>query len=94
MSDRDPGWLRTHWRAFTALAALLLLVGFGVPEAVAIVHPGVGGTYSEVLRSWLGTEDGGAGWGWWALTAVLVTFAVWFPVHLRRWWPWERGDAG
>ena len=90
MSRQDPGWLRAHWRAFTVLAALLLVVGFGVPEAIAIVHPGEGGTYSEVLRGWLGTEDGGAGWGWWLLTAILAGFAVWFPIHLRSWWPWER----
>jgi hypothetical protein len=24
------------------------------------------------------------------LTSGLVLFAVWFPVHLRNGWPWER----
>jgi hypothetical protein len=87
---RDPGWLRRWWIAWTVLAGVLLLVGFGVPEVIAIADPGQGGTYTESLQEWLGTTDGGAGWGWWALAAVLVGFVAWFLPHLRGWWPWER----
>lgn len=86
---RDPGWLRRYWPVGLAVAAL----AFVGPEAVAIVADGEGGTLSEWSRDQLGTSDGQATMGWWALTAVLAGFAVWFPVHLRRAWPWERRKA-
>lgn len=85
---RDPGWLRRYWPVGLAVAAL----AFVGPEAFAIVSDGDGGTLSEWTRDQLGTSEGQATAGWWALTAVLAAFAVWFPVHLRRGWPWERGD--
>lgn len=86
MSRQDPGWLRRWWPFYVALAVL----AFAVPEAVALATPGDGGTLSEMTREWLGTSEGGVTAAWVALTVVLVGFAVWFPLHLRRWWPWER----
>jgi hypothetical protein len=83
---RDPGWLRRYWPVGLAVAAL----AFVGPEAFAIAYQGDGGTLSEWTRDQLGTSDGQATIGWWALTAVLAGFAVWFPVHLRHGWPWER----
>ncbi len=87
---RDPQWLRRWWPMFTVLAALLLVVGFGGPEGVALIDPGVGGTYSEWWRDVLGTQNGDVTPGWVILTVILLGFAVWFPGHLLRWWPWER----
>jgi hypothetical protein len=83
---RDPGWLRRWWPLGLVIAAL----AFAVPETIAIVAPGEGGTLSEMTREWLGTESGGVTAGWVVLTVLLGGFAVWFPVHLRRGWPWER----
>lgn len=87
---RDPGWLRRYWPVGLAVAAL----AFVGPEAFAIVSDGEGGTLSEWSRDQLGTSTGQATAGWWTLTAVLAGFAVWFPVHLRRGWPWERRSGG
>lgn len=86
---RDPQWLRRYWPAGLAVA-LLAFVG---PEAFAIVSDGEGGTLSEWSRDQLGTSDGQATAGWWTLTGVLAAFAIWFPVHLRRGWWWERRRA-
>lgn len=95
MTRADPSWLRRWWPLFTALAALVLVVGFGGPETVAVADSGIGGTYTEWIQDALGTADGDATWGWWVLTGGLVLFTVWFPVHLRNGWPWERkADRG
>lgn len=90
MSRRDPGWLRRWWPLALVLAAL----GFAVPEAIALADDGRGGTLSEMSREWLGVAPDGTGGavGVTVLTLVLAGFAVWFPLHLRRWWPWERPD--
>jgi len=87
-NGRDPGWLRRWWPLWLALVGL----GFAVPETVALVSTGEGGTLSEMTREWLGMSPDGTGGtiGWVALTVVLAGFAVWFPIHLRKGWPWER----
>lgn len=71
---------------------VLVALGFAVPETVALVSTGEGGTLSEMTREWLGMSPDGTGGtiGWTVLTVVLAGFAVWFPVHLRKGWPWER----
>jgi len=86
VAGRDPGWLRRYWPVGLAVAGL----AFVGPEAFAIVHDGDGGTLSEWSRDQLGTSSGQATAGWWTVTGLLAAFAVWFPVHLRRGWPWER----
>lgn len=88
MTKRDPAWLRRWWPLWTVLVAL----GFAVPETVALVSTGEGGTLSEMTREWLGLAPDGGGMtaGWVALTVALAGFAVWFPVHLKKGWPWER----
>lgn len=85
---RDPGWLAAWWPLWLAVVGL----GFVGPEAVALVSDGEGGTLSEMTRKWLGLNPDGSGMtvGWVVLTVVLLGFAVWFPLHLRKWWPWER----
>ena len=87
-NGRDPGWLRAWW----PLWLVVLGVGFVGPEAVALVSEGEGGTLSEMTRPWLGLDPDGSGMtvGWVGLTVVLLGFAVWFPLHLRKLWPWER----
>ena len=87
-NGRDPGWLRRWWPLWLAVVAL----GFAVPETVALVSTGDGGTLSEMTREWLGMSPDGTGGtiGWVVLTVLLAAFAVWFPVHLRKGWPGER----
>lgn len=83
---RDPEWLRRYWPA-GLLVALLAFVG---PETYAIITTGEGGTLSEWTRDQLGTTQGETTAGWWAMTAGVGLFAVWWSGHLIRWWPWER----
>jgi len=87
-SPRDPGWLRRWWPFYLVLGAL----AFAVPETVALASPGDGGTLSEMTREWLGISPDGTGGtiGWAVLTVALAGFAIWFPVHLRKGWWWER----
>src|SRR5690606_3466383 len=86
MTRRDPGWLRRWWPLWLVVVAL----GFAVPETVALVSNGEGGTLSEMTREWLGVGDGQITVGWVVMTVAMAGFAVWFPAHLLRWWPWER----
>lgn len=85
---RDPSWLRRYWPGFLALAAL----AFAAPETIAITSDGTGGTLSEWTRDQLGTSSGALTAGWWAVTAGLAVFTVWFSGHLVKFWPWERED--
>lgn len=85
----DPRWLRTwFWPAWLTVLA----VSFAVAETWALVHPGRGGTMSERKREWLGIhgKDKDIRVGWAVMTVALAVFAVWYPVHLMEWWPWER----
>lgn len=88
MSRRDPGWLRRWWPLWVVLAAL----GFIVPEAVALADDGRGGTLSEMSREWLGVAPDGTGGavGVAVLAVALLGFTVWFPVHIKRGWWYER----
>lgn len=88
--SRDPAWLRTYWRWFTVGIAAVLLLGFGIPETIAIINPGQGGTYTEVIQDGLGISQGAVTGGWVALTVLLVGFVAWFLPHLQGWWPWEK----
>src|SRR5690606_3800527 len=92
MDGRDPGWLRRWW----PLWLVLLAAGFAVPETVALASGGDGGTLSEMTREWLGVAPDGTGGtvGLVVLSVLLAGFAVWYPLHLRRWWPWERSQDG
>lgn len=86
-SRRDPGWFRLYW-------PLLLLVGvpalFGVPQGLALWFPGAGGTASEWTRDVLGVAGGAPGARFWVFLTCWIALALWFPLHLLRWWPWER----
>lgn len=93
MTKRDPGWLRTYWKWFTATLLAVFVVGFGIPEIVGIANPGVGGTYTESIQDWTGIPEGAVTGGWIGITMLLAGLAVWFPVHLQGWWPWEK-DPG
>lgn len=86
MSGRDPTWLRRWWPLYLVLVAL----AFAVPETVAIVAPGSGGTLSETIREWLGTGGGEVTVGWVVMTVAVLMFGVWWSGHLLSWWPWER----
>lgn len=88
VARQDPAWLRTWYWPLWIVAVVL---SFGIPEAIAIVHPGAGGTKSERWRAWLGIDPPRRRrrFAWAGLVAVVVGFAVWFPLHLQRAWPWE-----
>lgn len=75
MSRQDPGWLRMWWPLFLVLGGL----AFAVPETIALVAPGDGGTLSEMTREWLGIAPDGTGGtvGWVILTVILGGFAIW-----------------
>lgn len=83
---RDPGWLRLYWPVWLALVVLT----FAVPETIAIIASGDGGTLSEMTREWIGTTEGQASAGWIVMTVVAGGSAVWWIGHTRSWWPWER----
>lgn len=89
---RDPGWLRRWWPLYLVLVAL----GFAIPETIALLAPGDGGTLSEMSRDWIGLDPDGTGGtvGWVALTTMLAAFALWYAGHMRKWWPWERRKDG
>lgn len=69
---------------------VLVALGFAVPETIALVSTGEGGTLSEMTREWLGVDDGQITVGWVVMTAAVAGFAVWWPGHLLKLWPWER----
>lgn len=91
---RDPSWLRAYWRWFTVGIAAVLLLGFGIPETIAIIDPGRGGTYTEVIQDGLDIPEGSVTGGWVLLTALLTLFVAWFVPHLQGWWPWEKDPGG
>jgi hypothetical protein len=86
VSRQDPGWLRVYW-------PVLLLAGvpilFGIPQGLALVWPGVGGTASEWTRDVLGVTDGPTA-RFWVFLALWSTLAVWFPIHVLKGWWYER----
>ena len=88
MSKHDPGWLRIWWPLFLVVGAL----AFAIPETIALISPGDGGTLSEMTRDLLGISPDGTGGtiGWTVLTVALAAFVVWFSVHLRKGWWYER----
>jgi hypothetical protein len=64
----------------------LILIGFGVPEAIAIAEHREENTFSYAWQTWLGTWRRGAHLRW----QRLVTFgAFWFflGVHFAKGWP-------
>lgn len=85
---RDPGWLRRYW----PLYLVIVVLGFAVPETIAIISSGDGGTLSELTRDWIGTSQGQASGGWIAMTVIGALFGAWWIGHTRRLWPWEKRD--
>ena len=72
-----------------------MVCGFAVPQTVALVagEPGdgfVAGTFSETLGGWLGTSSGAATVAWVVFTVLVLVGALWWTVHARLGWWWER----
>lgn len=69
--------------AFTWWWALWIIIGFGVPEIVAIVRRKRGDTLSEHVWSWFklkGHKDGLTPWGAFR-RFVFLSFWAWLTIH-------------
>jgi hypothetical protein len=66
------GW-EWYWLAF-------LLIGFGVPEAIALARREKGDTLSESVWKWFAIRKG-KGHFKWARRGVLALFLGWLTVH-------------
>lgn len=64
----------------------IILVGFAVPEWVAIRNKQTGDTLSENIRRWLRTDTPGGGWTWLGVWVTLLGVWVWLCGHILRWW--------
>lgn len=69
------------WPIFLLLVAL----GFGVPEGIAVVR-GRGGTLSEWIRRTLRTDTPRGRKTWTAIWSVLAAVVVWLLGHIHNWW--------
>lgn len=73
----------SYWLAFLVTA----LVGFAIPEAVAITRKQSGDTLSENIRRWLRTDTPGGGLSWLAVWTTLLAVVVWLGGHILEIWP-------
>lgn len=86
VTRQDAGFLRTwYWPVFLAAAA----VAFVVPEVIALVDPGRGGTLSEWTRRALGVQPAAPRRRWAAagFAGGLLLFVAWFVPHILWDWP-------
>lgn len=74
-------WWRLYWLLF-------LLVGFGVPETVALVRSRRDDTLSEAVWHWCQVSPGNTLWTWSALHIFVALFMLWLFVHLM-WGYWR-----
>lgn len=65
----------------------MVLGGFAIPEAYAIMNKQTGDTLSENIRKWLKTDTPGGGASWLAVWSVLFSILVWLFGHILEWWP-------
>ncbi len=68
-------WWRLYWLGF-------LLVGFLVPEVVALVRSKPGDTLSEAVWYWCRVTPGNTFTTWTALHVFVALFMLWLFVHL------------
>lgn len=68
------GW-RLYWLAF-------LLLGFLVPETIALIRRQRGDTLSEAVWYWCQVTPGNSLTTWTALHVFVALFMVWLFVHL------------
>lgn len=61
--------------------ALWLVVGFGVPECIALLNKDYGDTLSDTVWSWFGVFRDQAPWHWGVLHFLLAAFMVWLTCH-------------
>ena len=62
--------------------AAWLIVGFGVPETVALVSKRYGATLSDTVWRWCDVLPGQTIWQWKAVHFFLLAFMVWLTLHL------------
>jgi hypothetical protein len=72
------------WWGFWLLG--LVLCGFAIPEARAILSKQHGDTLSENVRRWLKTETPGGGWTFAGVWGCLLVVWIWFLGHILDWW--------
>lgn len=58
-----------------------LLIGFGIPEAIALVRTGKEDTLSERVRQWFGTSKNPKGMMVQARRVALLAAMAWLTVH-------------
>lgn len=75
-----PGW---YWLG----GIVAILIGFAIPEAIAIRNKQGGDTLSENIRRWFRTDTPGGGKSWFAVWLTLVGVLVWLYGHIERLWP-------
>lgn len=67
------GWA-WYWLAW-------LVVGFGVPETIALIH-NPEDTLSDTVWSWFGVKTGMPIWQWNVLHIALLLFMIWLLGHM------------
>lgn len=65
----------------------MVITGFAIPEANAVLNKQKGDTLSENIREWLKTDTPGGGASWLAIVGVLFTVLTWLMGHILEWWP-------
>lgn len=68
------GWEDWYWPVF-------LLIGFGVPEAIALKNSRPGDTLSEKVREWFGTNKNAKGPAIKLRRFGLLAAMAWLSVH-------------
>lgn len=62
--------------------AAWLLLGFGIPETIALVSHHPENTLSEVVWRWFDVLPGQTLWQWKFVHFILLAFLVWLAGHL------------
>lgn len=69
--DSFFGWYWIVW----------LVIGFGIPEAIALARRAEGDTLSEHVRKWFATEPGASGKFVTLRRVVLLGAMAWLSIH-------------
>lgn len=85
----DATWGKVYWPVFLIVSSFILLLGFGVPESLALVtHPSshVDNTLSYYARYELHVSVATANtihtWAWWLSFLLWMMFVVFITAHI------------
>lgn len=62
----------------------MVITGFVIPEANALLNKQGGDTLSENIRRWLKTDTPGGGASWLVVVAFLFTLVAWLAGHIAK----------